>query len=483
MTATLPLQTALPSWLAPGATETQFAEGFAELQSGLETLSVFTAGTPEADVANFLQALFHPSRPIQFSPQDYRKLLGRLVEGRPAETLTVFRTAMARRQTQTGWVEQTQRRFAQRPTIPFAPAPAERVEVTRLIRGGRLNIAGKDKFHAHFPQHLGETVAVRMIGNVVAGVDFLKEGPPLPKPQREFALIYRDGNLVDSVLRRMSSPRLVQLGQVVIKIYLGKTGKLHIGHRYRATFEQYGNYPVEAEIRNGVVVEVRILKPSANLWSAKEVVKDGVKNFSLVYDETGKLVDAFNGFLHSRKRYYFGDDVDYRGWPIPEIIFGDAKSPGEITKFVLSNPETGKTIRLDAKKYRQELADIATWVVEKIPPVKGGKAIGGKEPKSTLRIGPRAPNPEEEMIRAEQIARVRRALDRFTPEEMDLLLDVAMLYHELRRNTLPAGFHSLWLIEEFENELDTLDMIAERLEVTREWIIRSFKKLRASLRD
>lgn len=706
MSTPLPLQTALPSWLETGANLLEFEAGIAQLELGLEGLVASGLETPETSIAAQLRNIFTPGqtpRPLE----DLRQLL--LGVMRRPEAAKVFAQAMARarEQDRTGWVGQARKRFATNPTTCLKQAEQTgRMVVTKLNSFGRLFIGGGRKPRANFSTHPNEEVAVRMIGNVVVGVDFLKNGPPSPKPQAEFTLIYQNGKLVDSVFHGIRAPRMAKLQSAVVKVYLNKFGDLHVGGRHWASFNKYGNYPVEAEIRDGVVVEVRILKPAANLWLSKEVADKGVKELSLVFDEKGKVidsinddfeprdwegltdhtvvvrlskggqlyiggkvrgmftqhsrqiatirvkkgkitqvlfpnterikdvnvselftdplldrgahhhfpvydnsgailftyrvelgekqfrqlenatiidqlakdgtltvggkirarfsghprdlvaikilsgvivkvdllhasrlsdvkwpleekdvkwstpfqlvwnfqnrlvdsfyapwkirvrfqnhlgkitgnfrVDAFNGFLHGYRRYYFGDDVDYRGWPLSEIVFGDVSNPGEITEFLINNPETEKTIRLDAKKYRQNLGDVAEWVVEVVPPAKGEKAIGGRDSKSALRIGPRAPSPEEEMIRAEQIARIRRALDRFTPDERELLLEVAMLYYDLRHKTLPTGVHTLWLILEIKDELDTLDIIARQLEVPREWIIRSFETLRKSLKD
>ncbi|MBI5298688.1 MAG: hypothetical protein HY877_00095 [Deltaproteobacteria bacterium] len=620
MSAILPLEMVMPSWLEVGANSLEFATAVAQLEQGLDGLVTFGAGTPEASVVTQLRDIFIPGQ-TQRSPENLRQLLFGIAHS--PEGTKVFAAAMthARAQAGAGWVEPTRRRFAtDPPTFPQQTVQAERVVQTQLRSFGELFVVGKQR--ATFPKHASESVSVRMIGDVVVGVDFLKDGPPSPKPQKEFTLIYQDGKLVDSVFHGISSPRMAKLQSAVVKIYLNRFGHLSLGGRRWGTFSKYGNYPVEAEIRNGIVVEVRILKPSVNLLSAKEVVDGGTREFSLIYDEKGMLVnsfnnlferedwqtmtnhtivirldtngllhiggesrgaftkhpgeiivirvrenqimqvlilnaakikevdvssltetsptvreahdysliyngssvlkqtfptaltaqelqrlkdhvvitslssdgtltlggikraqiqnhpngvvaveikngvivkikllkathlpdvkwplqekdikraalfhlvwdahgqrvdsfyqpwdapyrripvrfqnhlgkitgdfrvDSFNGFLHGNKRYYFGDNVDYRGWPLSEIVFEDTSHPGEITEFLIVNPATGETIHLDAREYRQELGDIASWVIEVVPPAKEEKAIGNREPRSVLRIGPRTDTPE-----------------------------------------------------------------------------------------
>lgn len=707
MSASIPLQMAVPSWLEPGASAEVFEAGVAELGLVLEeTGAVLDSGSPEVLATAYLGALVTATYNSRLAKENLRQLL--LGVTKHPETAPIFRATIMREraQAQTGWASQTRRRFAKNPTICLKKQRTvhpPRMVITQLNSVGRLLMGNR---RILFSGHSNETVAVRMIGDVIVGIDFLKDGPPKPKPQTEFTLIYQNGTLVDSTYHGINAPCMAHLDQAVVKVYLNRFGMLLMGGRYWVTFNNYGDYPVEAEIRNGVVVEVRILKPAASLQQAREVVDGGTKELSLIYDAKGKLVDSFhkfksehwqtmtnhtivtqlsntgiltignwirgpfetypdgivvvrvrdghvtqvlflnvattkevdvahlkrtspvvreiqdysliynnsstiettfltefsaeelrqlrdhvvittlgrhgslyignqpiiqipdhpngvvaleikdgvivkikllnakhipdvdwpslqpkgvkgeiflrlvwdphgrlidsfhsprfipkrfrnhlgkitgdfrvdtfNGFLHGHNRYYFGDDRDYRDWPISEIVFGDPAHPGEITEFVIENPETKETIHLNARKYRQNLGDIANWVIEKIPPEKGEKAIGGREPKSVRRIGPMPLSPLDALLREEQIARVHRALERFSPEERELLLDAALLYYELRRKTLPDRFHLFWLVEEIQDELDTLDLIARQLEVERKWLIRSFEKLKEALKN
>lgn len=143
MSALLPLQTALPSWLEVGASPLEFETAIAQLEQGLEGLVVLDVATPEASIAAQLRDIFAPGQTPRPLKNLRQLLLG--VMRRP-EAARVFAEAMARAraQTQTGWVSQARRRFAEDPTACLKQAEqTERVVVTRLLKDGHLHIAGK----------------------------------------------------------------------------------------------------------------------------------------------------------------------------------------------------------------------------------------------------------------------------------------------------------------------------------------------------
>lgn len=73
---------ALPLWLSPGATAEEFGATVTELQDGL-AVSSFDAGTPEAEMADFLKTAFASGQPLQLSGENLRQFFIRLIQGRP----------------------------------------------------------------------------------------------------------------------------------------------------------------------------------------------------------------------------------------------------------------------------------------------------------------------------------------------------------------------------------------------------------------
>ncbi|MBI5298685.1 MAG: hypothetical protein HY877_00080 [Deltaproteobacteria bacterium] len=74
MSATLPVEMVMPSWLEVGANPLEFATAVAQLEQGLDGLVTFGAETPEASVVTQLRDIFIPEQTHCF-PENLRQLL------------------------------------------------------------------------------------------------------------------------------------------------------------------------------------------------------------------------------------------------------------------------------------------------------------------------------------------------------------------------------------------------------------------------
>ncbi|MDO8527548.1 MAG: hypothetical protein Q7T03_07675 [Deltaproteobacteria bacterium] len=394
---------------------------------------------------------------------------------------------------------------------------------TRLDRLGRLCIGGEPK--AAFSKYPDHPIQIDVQNGVVLEVRILKPTKNLAEAtelvnggKRGFSLIFNEkGQLVDSYNEALSEIQFSALKNHTIVTRLDKQGNLTIGGRLRASFSKrnsfaiFANRPVVVRAQNGIILGIDILKPFVPFGPDTLKQPDPFEkktSFQLVWDAQGKCIDSFyaftfipprfrnhvgritgdfkvdryNGFLHGRKSYFFGDDVDWRGHSIKEILFGDVNAPGEITEFVIEDPKTQRVTRVDARKVLQHF-EPEELIVEIIPSSEKEQGSAYRLG-PMIRIGPKIRNPEEELIRTETVAIVRRALESFSEEEQDILLGIAVAYHdsEIPKEPRPGiQLGASWLIETFLEEWKLLDQIAAEFGVSRGWIIESFRRIRKDI--
>jgi hypothetical protein len=405
----------------------------------------------------------------------------------------------------------------------------EYIVITRLEKDGLFAI---DPFpRLRFTDHGGGVVAVRIRKNKIIKVNLLSvneisdvdiektdELEVLTKKggARDFSFVIdKDRSLVDTYYWGLDSELFSKMDESVIITKLDKKGALSIAKRPAwAVFSKHSGGVVAVIVKKGIITEVLLLsaKRTIDVLNSDKLYEDFIiarKSFFLVWDKEDRIVDSFyspyliparfnehlgkiigefivdkyNGFLHRGKCYYFGDDADYRGHPITEIIFGDQDNPGEITEFVIQG-KNGRSIRIDARSVLQKY-EPEDLVIETIFPddKKPEAVIDGFRAKPQRMIGTRILTPEEQVIRAEEIKMVREILNEFTPRQQEFILDVAILYYDRRSSELPDGVHAFWLLKEFEYEWDIIDEIANDVGVNRSWIISTFQKIRDNIRS
>ncbi len=148
---------------------------------------------------------------------------------------------------------------------------------------GQLQIGG-GRHWTSLEKHKGERVEADFEEGLVVTVRVI-DGKGKVRATYPMGRIYKEGKLVDVYHRQMTPKKFKTLDGVVIKTRLDPRGAMTLGDRNWVVLKNYKLFPIEADVRQGFVTEVRVLDPQGGVLKAFP--------FYQVHDESGRIVEVF----------------------------------------------------------------------------------------------------------------------------------------------------------------------------------------------
>lgn len=148
----------------------------------------------------------------------------------------------------------------------------------KIPQNGQIKLFGR--YWGQISEYAGKDVEILINQGFIVGIRILRN-----KKVINFSIVMdnKTKKIIDTFCCQIGQKRLKGKSVTIKHWYLDSHGNLNIGGKKWARFEEYAGGEVELEVEDGVVKSIKFVSTGEK------------KDFSLVYDKEGKLIDSFLG--------------------------------------------------------------------------------------------------------------------------------------------------------------------------------------------